>query len=568
MKTKLYLALVAALCLALILFSPAQAEKSYQAERFDVSIAVQPDGTLNITETIVFRFTGGPFTYVFRELAFNDIDEIDNIQASLDDLALAQGAQPGQVEITTGQPIKVTWHFAPAQDAVHEFTLTYRVKGAIRQDDAADTLFWRAIPAEHEYTINQGLIRIEYPAGVLPMTSPSLSLAGAGFEADSTGATFTLNTIDADTPVDITIFFPRQSVVVQPPAWQAKQQQQMQRTTMGIPFGLGAAFLTTLLGVVGVILAGRSFRREKTFSQNTAYQNITAPPRATPPSLAAKLTGSSVAFLGTLFDLAQRGMLRIEEGPKKWGSRTFEVIRQPISERLQPHEQVFLDALFRKARNERVALSEITSLAYNGQFSQALEQELTTAGWRDVERNSRRGRFLAGATLALAIGLCLFFAGLLIGGLLHITDPAAVILGAILMGLGVALSGVGLVALIVAVSISSLSDEGVRQASAWNSFAGYLRNVTRGREPVTSPELFERYLPYAAGLGLATEWAKFFQKQANVPIPEWFMSLQSGMDDGSFVAVMAAISAAESSASVATSSDGGGASGGGSSGAG
>ena len=56
--------------------------------------------------TIVFRFTGGPFTYVFRELAFNNLDEIDNIQASLDGLVLAQGAQPGQVEITTGQPIK------------------------------------------------------------------------------------------------------------------------------------------------------------------------------------------------------------------------------------------------------------------------------------------------------------------------------------------------------------------------------------------------------------------------------------------------------------------------------
>jgi uncharacterized membrane protein len=122
--------------------------------------------------------------------------------------------------------------------------------------------------------------------------------------------------------------------------------------------------------------------------------------------------------------------------------------------------------------------------------------------------------------------------------------------------------------LIVAAFISPLSDEGARQASAWNSFAGYLRNITRGREPVASPDQFERYLPYAAGLGLATEWAKFFQKQANVPIPEWFMSLQSGMDDGSFIAIMAAISTADSSASVASGADGGGASGGGSSGAG
>jgi hypothetical protein len=337
---------------------------------------------------------------------------------------------------------------------------------------------------------------------------------------------------------------------------------------MGIPFGLGAAALTTLLGVVGVIVAGRSFRREASVSQNNAYQNITAPPRAIPPALAAKLIGSSVPYLGTFFDLARRGVLCIEEGPKKWGSRTFDVIRQPTSERLQPHEQVFLDIFFHKAKNERVDLSKIASLASNGQFSQALDQELTMAGWRDAERSSRRGRFLTASVLGLLLGLAAMGMGFLIASFLSETQPAAVIVGAILLGVGVAACAVGLLGLIVALLISTLSDEGAHQASAWNSFAGYLRNVTRGREPVSSPDIFERYLPYAAGLGLATEWAKFFQKQAKIPIPEWFMGLQSGMDDVSFVAIMAAITAADSTASAATGADGGGASGGGSSGAG
>jgi hypothetical protein len=69
---------------------------------------------------------------------------------------------------------------------------------------------------------------------------------------------------------------------------------------------------------------------------------------------------------------------------------------------------------------------------------------------------------------------------------------------------------VGLLALIVALAIST--------------FAAYLRYITRGRESVASLDTFERYLPYAAGLGMATEWAKFFQKQANVLLPEWFMA--------------------------------------------
>jgi hypothetical protein len=568
MKTKLSLSVVIALWLTFIVVRPSLAEKNYLAERFDVTIAVHPDGTLHITETIVFRFTGGPFTYVFRELAFNNLDEIDNIQASLDGQVLGQGTQLGQVEIITGKPTNITWHFVPTQDSVHSFTLTYRVKGAIRQDDAADTLIWRAIPAQHEYTINSGIICLDYPSGILPLAAPSISETGAGLETGPTGATFTLNNVDADTPVDVTASFPSRSLVSQPPAWQADQLQQARRTSMGAPSGLGAAGFTILLGVIGVILAGRNFRRETTIPKNKVYQSFSAPPRATPPALAAKLTGSGVPFLGTLFDLAQRGLIRIEEGPKKWGSRTFEVTRQPTSESLLPHEQIFLDALFKKARDNRVALSDIASLAYNNQFSQALDQELTAAGWRDAKRSSQRGRFLAAAVLAMALGIAVFFAGLLIGGLLYIMDTTAVVAGAILMGAGGAAFGVGLLALIVALSISTYSDEGVQLASAWNSFAGYLRNITRGREPVASPDLFERYLPYAAGLGLATEWAKFFQKQANVPIPEWFMGLQSGMEDGSFIAIMAAISSADSSASVATGGDGGGASGGGASGAG
>jgi hypothetical protein len=68
-------------------------------------------------------------------------------------------------------------------------------------------------------------------------------------------------------------------------------------------------------------------------------------------------------------------------------------------------------------------------------------------------------------------------------------------------------------------------------------------------------------LPYVAAFGLATEWAKYFQKQTGVPVPGWFQGLQSSMDDGSFVAIFAAITSADSSASAASSGGDGGASG-------
>lgn len=137
---------VLSLLLTLLLAAVTYAAKSYEAQRYDVSLDIQGDGSLVVTETVVFEFQGGPFTYVFRDLSYNEIDEIDRLQASMDGQVSPAGTGPGQVEIQAGDPLQVTWHFAPTSDSTHTFTLAYRVQGAIRQLEDADALIWRAIP--------------------------------------------------------------------------------------------------------------------------------------------------------------------------------------------------------------------------------------------------------------------------------------------------------------------------------------------------------------------------------------------------------------------------------------
>jgi uncharacterized membrane protein len=132
----------------------------------------------------------------------------------------------------------------------------------------------------------------------------------------------------------------------------------------------------------------------------------------------------------------------------------------------------------------------------------------------------------------------------------------------------VALLLLGLVALFVAAAFSPLTEQGKQAAAAWKGFAAYLKDIVRGREFVAGEALFERYLPYAAGLGLGERWARYAQKQGYEAVPAWFRALEAdGGDFGAVVAVMAATSASVSGA------DGGaagaaGASGSGASGAG
>jgi hypothetical protein len=126
----------------------------------------------------------------------------------------------------------------------------------------------------------------------------------------------------------------------------------------------------------------------------------------------------------------------------------------------------------------------------------------------------------------------------------------------------------GLVALVARASISPLSNEGELQAARWKGFVAYLRDVSRGREPAMRPDMFELYLPFAAGAGFAQGWAKFFQKQGGAPMPEWFRTLKGGLDSGDFGAIVALMAASDSSASAGGDAGGAGASGGGASGAG
>ena len=307
-----------------------------------------------------------------------------------------------------------------------------------------------------------------------------------------------------------------------------------------------------------------SFRREK-YVPMDAMQKVTLLPREIPPALAGRLAGTSVPFLGALFDLARRGVLQFEEGPKQWGSRTFNIILHSSSGPFAPHERLLLEELFKK--KTVIPFSEIASLAYSSKFTQALDAELAAAGWRDPQRVVRRNQFLLLSGLGLAAGIEL----LVMGGAAFVFSPDTIgwllNLAALVMGIGVSLIVLGIVGLLAASLVSTLSDEGERQADSWKRFSSHLRSITRGQAGGSQADLFERYLPYAASFGILSEWGKYFSKMENVPVPAWLEGLGSGLGDDGFEAVMAVITAADSSASYASGADGGGADGG-SSGAG
>src|SRR5262245_4138034 len=72
--------------------------KSYSADRFDSTVRVLPDGTLDVTETVVFRFEDGTFREVFREIPTRRTDGIEIVRAEMQGEPLPFGTEAGTAE--------------------------------------------------------------------------------------------------------------------------------------------------------------------------------------------------------------------------------------------------------------------------------------------------------------------------------------------------------------------------------------------------------------------------------------------------------------------------------------
>src|ERR1017187_2095964 len=99
--------------LAAILLSSIPAfGKYYEAQNYNVTLQLDSQGVLTVTETADFRFVAGPFEYVFRDIAATETDGIGGVLAWMDGRPCGSGRGPGEAEIHGSSPVKVLWQFA------------------------------------------------------------------------------------------------------------------------------------------------------------------------------------------------------------------------------------------------------------------------------------------------------------------------------------------------------------------------------------------------------------------------------------------------------------------------
>jgi len=245
------------------------------------------------------------------------------------------------------------------------------------------------------------------------------------------------------------------------------------------------------------------------------------PTNMTPAELGTLIDGKPDMrdITASIVDLAVRGYLHIAETQNerffglmssKDYTFTLKKSRDGWNE-LKQHERDLLDALF-AGSSTAVSLSELKNKFYT--HLPGLREELYGRLVRDGFYTGRPDR----------VRLLYVILGLVVGAAI------AVVSSSIMLGLGMQpVTGIaaGILSGIIVIGFGwfmpSRTPRGTRELEKVLGFREFLSRVEGDRleRMVKTPEMFERFLPYAMALGVEDTWAKAFEGIYTTP-PSWY----------------------------------------------
>jgi hypothetical protein len=286
----------------------------------------------------------------------------------------------------------------------------------------------------------------------------------------------------------------------------------------------GAVFV---LGLLVLIAARQAYPAPSIRPDETA---TTVQPSQIPAAIAAVLAanGRHVQYAAptTLIDLADRAVLTMREISRRLGVRTFEVSQVPGTHDLEEHEATAITIAF-GGGSEPVTLNNARArlARKGGRFRHALTRDLIEGGFIDPARKAARDRVTAiGVTCLLLTALACAFAAALVPafGAWTFLAPA---------GVGLA----GIVGVIMAASMTPLSDAALVEAARWRGYRRHLKAVAADPDLQPARGVPSRWIIYGVALGLAYQWSRYLKKHPEAA-PRWCVALQD--DGGAFAALI------------------------------
>ena len=513
--------------LLLLLASPPalRAQRSLEIRRFDALIAVDPDASIDVTETIEARFNG-KWNGIYRKVpvkyrtpqGFNWSIRLELVSAT-DDQGNALRTETSRESHYVQYKIWVPG----AEDATRTIALRYRARNALRFFEEHDELYWNVTGDEWDVPLGMVTAAITLPEGATGIRATAFNgVQGATLrEAELT-----------ESASGIAIRMPRplefREGVTAVVGWDkgfVREPTRLDRAggflASNWPLAIPFAVLATMLAI---------WRRRGRDPRQRPIAVQYEPPADLTPAEAGTLTDERVDMrdiTATVVDLAVRGFLRIEEVEKKelFGLLSSEDFRfhrlRPESDwsGLAPHERRIVKGIFEDAVDDTVMLSDLKNEFYkelDGIRSGVMDR-LMSKGMFRVRPDQTRTAWIVGGVI---FGVLLAFGGSMVAAAFSLTPVPFLIAGA--------LSAV--IVMVIGWQMPARTETGTRMLEQTLGFGEFLERVDRDRyENVKrTPEMFERFLPYAMAFGVEAKWAKAF-KDIYVQPPNWYAGAHVGM---------------------------------------
>ncbi len=515
-----HLGLVAGLFLSVIYSDPGLAQRSMEIEDFRVTLEVSEDASLTVMESLTVRFNGSwnglyrsiPVEYRnpqgFSYKLFLDIEK-----------ARDEAGRELRTEVTRDRHYRKIKVWVPgAENATRTLTLKYHVPNALKFFEEHDELYWNVTGTEWDIPIRRATAFIELPDGVTGLRATAFTGAYGASARDAR--------ID---PIENGFYF---------------------ETNNGLSFREG---LTVVVGWdPGVVARPGVFKRAgfflrsnwllflpilsflgmfwiwKRWGRDPERQSVSPeyePPKGITPAEVGTLVDhrpDTRDITSTLVDLAVRGHIRIEEmetrqffGLVKDSDYRFVRLTDESSwAELKSHERIFLRGLFGSTGHlQEVTLSDLKNEFYKtiSSIKSDLFRSLRAAGFYRHRPDKVLGSFIAIGLVAMGLSI----PGFQLLAEVFMTSPASALVAGFLFGLPIL--GFGIL-------MPARTASGTRMLEKILGFQEFLGRVEsdRFKRMITSPAMFEAYLPYAMALGVEGKWARAFEGIYTEP-PQWYV---------------------------------------------
>jgi uncharacterized protein (TIGR04222 family) len=558
---------------------------------FAADLTINPDTTVDVTEKIRYDFGDDVRHGIFRIIPvrfdyepdpkYERITTIDHVsvRGGVDTPAGVKVEGAGRsTTLRIGDPNRTI-------SGVHDYTISYRVHGAMNGFADHDELFWNATGDQWAVPIAQVQVTVHAPGPITRVACyegpPGSRLSCESATGGENGeATFSQNGLPSDEGVTVVVALPK-GVVANPrpildERWSAARAFSVTPVSAGLS---GALTVLVVFGLVRVLGKGRD-RRWAGSAVDAAFGNAAGtdervpllsrphdpvefePPDKIRPGQVGTLideVANPLDVTATIVDLAVRGYLRIEEIPKQgwFGHTDWRLIKLKDGDGLLTYEETLLAGLFRDGDQVELSTLKRTFATRLHHVQDALYDDVVQAGWFPSRPDRVRVRWYAIGVVAVVVA-----AGI------TVALVAATHLG--LLAVPFLVGGLGLLA--GASKMPRRTPKGWATLRRVSGFRQFIEQSEKERARFAErANLFSEYLPYAVVFGCTEKWARAFaglDDEVARSTTAWYISSQP-FSVGLFTSSMDSFAVTTSGTIVATAASsgssgfGGGSSGGG-----